>query len=77
MSVYKKIQIIDFVKVMAELKERGWSLRAINRETGLHMSTLSRLANEENHIPYEPVTSSVMSIYESGDCPSEIAAQQQ
>jgi transcriptional regulator with XRE-family HTH domain len=67
LSIHKTIEIIDYTAVMAKLKERGWSMRKINRKTGIHMATLSRLKNEPDHVPYSNVTRSIMRLYESGE----------
>lgn len=67
MSIHKTIEIIDYTAVMAELKKRGWSMRKINRKTGIHMATLSRLKNETDHVPYSNVTRSIMRLYDSGE----------
>lgn len=67
MSIHKTIEIIDYTAVMKELKRRGWSMRKINRKTGIHMATLSRLKNEPDHVPYSNVTRSIMRLYDSGE----------
>lgn len=63
----KKIEIVDFKKVIKKLRVRGWSIRGISRRTGVAINTVIRLRDIDGYIPKEFVSERIMALYESGE----------